>query len=832
MHARPKILIVDDEPYNVDYLEQELEDLDYATVAAVNGQEALEQVYAESPDLVLLDIMMPIMDGFAVLARLKADPATRDIPVIIISAMTDLHSVVKGIKQGAEDYLPKPFDPTLLQARLSASLDKKRLRDQEVEYLRQVEQLTKAALAIEQSVYKAEMVAEVAARPDALGHLAHVFQRMAQEVHTREQRLKRQLQQLQLDIEERQKAAAETVAVYIPMDQRQALARGETLPDRTHGAALFADVSGFTPLTESFARELGLQRGAEELTRQLNRVYTALIDEVHRYGGSVINFSGDAITCWLDDDNGLRATACALAMQVAMQQFTTLTTPKGVAIPLAIKVAVAAGPVRRFLVGDSHLQYMDVLAGRLIDELATAEQIAGRGEVVVTAAVATELQDRLTVVERRASGRFVVINALAGEVAARPWPELAPDAILAAQAQPWLLPPVFEKVHSGKSALLSELRPAAMLFLHFGGLDYDADDDAGDKLDAFAHWVERIVDRYDGALLQLIVGDKGSYLYIAFGVPIAHYDDSARAVSAAFELRSPPTALNFITPVQIAITYGQVRAGAYGSPTHRAYGSLGDKTNLAARLMMRADAGEILCDEALFQIAQAHFDFEPLPPLIVKGKAQPVSVYRPTGQRASADMAASGRLGRAAERVLLIDRLSPAEQLTLKAASVLGPVFTLEVLHETYPDQAEQPNLAGHLQALEDLDLLTRDSAESGGLYRFKDSLTHETAYNLMLFAQRRQLHRAVAEWHERTYAADLAPHYTLLAHHWGKAEDSAKTIYYLEKAGEQARRDGDDPAALRYFNESLAWESRASVLDADYYAAGEVEGRVPPQAE
>src|SRR5919202_6345617 len=156
MNRRPKILIVDDEPLNVAVLEQELDDLDYATVSAANGQEALAQVTAESPDLVLLDIMMPIMDGFEVLARLKADPTTRDIPIIVISANNDMPSVVKGIKHGAEDYLPKPFDPVLLQARISACLEKKRLRDQEVEYLRQVERLTLAAAAIETNTFDEE----------------------------------------------------------------------------------------------------------------------------------------------------------------------------------------------------------------------------------------------------------------------------------------------------------------------------------------------------------------------------------------------------------------------------------------------------------------------------------------------------------------------------------------------------------------------------------------------------------------------------------------------------------------------------------------------------
>lgn len=130
MNRQSKILIVDDEPFNVDYLEQELEELNYDTISAGNGQEALEKVQADSPDLVLLDIMMPVMDGFAVLARMKADPKLRHIPVIIISAMNDLQSVVKGIEQGAEDYLPKPFEPVLLHARISSSLEKKRLRDE------------------------------------------------------------------------------------------------------------------------------------------------------------------------------------------------------------------------------------------------------------------------------------------------------------------------------------------------------------------------------------------------------------------------------------------------------------------------------------------------------------------------------------------------------------------------------------------------------------------------------------------------------------------------------------------------------------------------------
>lgn len=143
--TRPKILIVDDEPFNVDYLEQELEDLEYDTVSASNGQEALVVVATEDPDVILLDINMPIMDGFQTLSILKSDAQTRGIPVIIISAAHDLDNVIKGIEMGAEDYLPKPFDPTLLRARIAASLEKKQWHDLEKMYRQEIEAEKKRA---------------------------------------------------------------------------------------------------------------------------------------------------------------------------------------------------------------------------------------------------------------------------------------------------------------------------------------------------------------------------------------------------------------------------------------------------------------------------------------------------------------------------------------------------------------------------------------------------------------------------------------------------------------------------------------------------------------
>jgi adenylate cyclase len=134
---------------------------------------------------------------------------------------------------------------------------------------------------------------------------------------------------------------------------------------------LFADISGFTPLTEALVKTLGARRGAEVLPQKLNSVYDALIGEVDRYGGHVIGFSGDAITCWFDGDDGTCATTCALAMQARMKTFSQVPVPGGDVITLALKVAVASGSVRRFLVGDPAVQLLDVIAGETLGRVAT-----------------------------------------------------------------------------------------------------------------------------------------------------------------------------------------------------------------------------------------------------------------------------------------------------------------------------------------------------------------------------------------------------------------------------------------------------------------------------
>jgi sigma-B regulation protein RsbU (phosphoserine phosphatase) len=142
------ILIVDDNEGNRDMLARQLVRQGHTFAVAVDGRDALARLRGEPFDLVLLDMMMPVLDGYGTLREIKHDPGLRHLPVIMISALDELGSVVRCIERGAEDYLPKPFNPVLLRARIGAGLEKKRFRDQERLYVKTIEE-TQARLKAE-----------------------------------------------------------------------------------------------------------------------------------------------------------------------------------------------------------------------------------------------------------------------------------------------------------------------------------------------------------------------------------------------------------------------------------------------------------------------------------------------------------------------------------------------------------------------------------------------------------------------------------------------------------------------------------------------------------
>lgn len=450
---------------------------------------------------------------------------------------------------------------------------------------------------------------------------------------------------------------------YIARDRRSALAEQRDLPDRVSGAALFADISGFTPLTEALAAELGPQRGAEELTANLGRVFHAVIEELDRRGGDVIYFSGDAITCWLDGDDGLRATAAALAMQQAMDRVGQVSTPGGTSVRLALKVAVAVGQARRFVVGDPEIQLIDVLAGALIDDLADAEHHAEKGDVVLDPSAVEALGDRVELIESRVdheSGR--VLGVVGRRVADVPTQDVVePLPLNEALVRPWLLPEVYDRLRAGRGEFLAELRPAFPIFLRFAGIDYDHDEAAIDKLDDFVRQAQRITAGYGGNVLQLTLGDKGAYLYAVFGSPSAHEDDGARAAAAALELRDLERSTE-ARQIQVGITHGRLRSGTYGHAMRRTFVCLGDAVNVAARLMSAAPAGQIYVERKVQELAGDAFIWQHLPDLTVKGKSMVIEASTLTGSLVRASRRKTryelALIGRQAELVVLEEALA------------------------------------------------------------------------------------------------------------------------------------------------------------------------------
>jgi class 3 adenylate cyclase len=158
------ILVVDDNEDNRYTLVRRLERDGYRSLtAAVNGREALERLAASPFDLVLLDVMMPELDGIETLARMKADPGLRHVPVIMISAAADLDRVARCIELGAEDYLPKPFNRVLLRARVGACLERKRLHDREAAHLAEIEAQRRRADELLHVILPAPAVSELKA---------------------------------------------------------------------------------------------------------------------------------------------------------------------------------------------------------------------------------------------------------------------------------------------------------------------------------------------------------------------------------------------------------------------------------------------------------------------------------------------------------------------------------------------------------------------------------------------------------------------------------------------------------------------------------------------
>lgn len=353
-----------------------------------------------------------------------------------------------------------------------------------------------------------------------------------------------------------------------------------------------------------------------------------------------------------------------------MAQFTAVPAPTGVEISLRVKTGIAAGSARRFLVGDPTIQRIDTLVGSLLVRMAAAEKQARQGEVVVSREVAASLGDALRVREWRDGEQYAVVGGLTVAVEPTPWPTLTPEALPAELSRQWMLPAVYEQLQSGTTTL-GDLRPVTPLMLQFGGIDLDGDEAAGEKLNAFISWAQRIIHHHGGVLLELVVGDKGAFIYAPFGAPLAHENDPARAMRAALALRDlPPDLAEFITPLQIGLTRGEVWTGNCGGNGRYTYGVMGSDVSLAARLMSKAEPGQILVSSRMSHYPGFQREF--IGDLTVKGFDLPIPTYSLLGEGVAEEQAFSTPMvGRTAELQQLTAFAQPLSEGKLAGTAVI-----------------------------------------------------------------------------------------------------------------------------------------------------------------
>ena len=283
------LLVVDDIEANRDVLGKRCEREGYRVSSAENGRQALEMVGAESFDLVLLDIMMPEVDGFQVLSHMKADPALCDIPVIMISALDEIKSVVRCIEMGAEDFLAKPFDPVLLRARIGASLEKKRLRD---------EQKRKTA------------------------------------------ELERAIEYAETQRRESESLLRNILPAQIADELR---ARGEVEPRYFEDVTiLFSDFVGFTHATENLA--------AEDLVNLLHSYFTAFDRICGKYGLEKLKTIGDSymLVGGLPERNPSHPVDAVMAAFEMVRVIEEMSSPDA---PWKVRIGIHTGPVIAGVVG-------------------------------------------------------------------------------------------------------------------------------------------------------------------------------------------------------------------------------------------------------------------------------------------------------------------------------------------------------------------------------------------------------------------------------------------------------------------------------------------------
>jgi adenylate cyclase len=377
MHEPPLILVVDDVPDNVDILQMRLESQGYEVVTAADGLEALDKIRALLPDLVLLDVMMPKLDGIQTVKRLKADPALPFIPVILVTAKADASDVIGGLESGGDDYLTKPVDHAALSARVRAMLRIKTLHDTVQDQAKRLE-----GQAAELADWNRKLEERVAQQ---LGEIEKVG------------RLKRFL--------------APQLAEMIVSSGDEGVLESH----RRDIVVVFCDLRGYTSFAETGE--------PEEVWAVLREYHAALGPLVSRFEGTLHQFTGDGLMVYFNDplpcpDPAERAVRMAVAMRKAVGELMAGWRRRGFELGFGIGVAQGYATLGRI----GFAERMDYTAIGTVTNLAARLCAEARdGQILLSKRVATAVEGSVTLKEignlaLKGLSQAVAVYNVAGEV--------------------------------------------------------------------------------------------------------------------------------------------------------------------------------------------------------------------------------------------------------------------------------------------------------------------------------------------------------------------------------------------------------------------------------
>jgi class 3 adenylate cyclase/tetratricopeptide (TPR) repeat protein len=431
------------------------------------------------------------------------------------------------------------------------------------------------------------------------------------------------------------------------------------LVHRGNATILYADLSGFTRLTATFA---GLPDGAERLHDSLTRFFDVLIDTIIAHGGDVVAIAGDALTAWWPDRIDIElARRCGEAMVQVLNNLPAISTPQG-PFRLDLRIGVSAGRAFVVLAGmPSHGLHL-VICGPAMDAAAKAEQLAAPGTI-----------------------HIVEAPILNNENEAKTTTTLEPASILSWEH---FLPPTFAerlRYHD----LVAEYRRCVPAFAAF------AMPGRPEELHRLVAQAQAVILRWGGWLNEVEVGDKGAVFVMLFGAPVARGDDPSRAVGCCLELRDR----GLID--RAAVTVGILFVGAVGSQQRRVYTAQGDDMNLAAHLMHGAAPGEVLVSGRVRSDILGRYHTSPPAQVITKGQSKgiPVALVISAGARVGRGVAlqrylpdAVGLIGRTEERKILATAAAQAaggkaSLILIEGESGIGKSYVLQDLSAQWMEQ-------------------------------------------------------------------------------------------------------------------------------------------------